>query len=53
MAAHKPLTADTSIADWLADPVGNAILTDMLAQGGLPPRSSSPCAASRSSALSR
>jgi len=32
-----PLTADSSIAAWLADPVGNAILTDMLAQGGQSP----------------
>ena len=37
MGNTKPLTADTSIADWLADPVGNAILTDMLAQGGQTP----------------
>ncbi len=32
-----PLTADSSIATWLEDPVGNAILTDMLAQGGQSP----------------
>lgn len=32
-----PLTADSSIASWLEDPVGNAILTDMLAQGGQSP----------------
>jgi NAD(P)-dependent dehydrogenase (short-subunit alcohol dehydrogenase family) len=32
-----PLTADSSIAMWLEDPVGNAILTDMLAQGGQSP----------------
>ncbi len=32
-----PLTADSSIATWLEDPVGNAILTDMLAQGGQTP----------------
>jgi hypothetical protein len=37
MAMGKPLTADTSIADWLADPAGNAILTDMLAQAGQTP----------------
>lgn len=28
------LTGDTSIANWLADPVGGPILRDMLAQGG-------------------
>jgi NAD(P)-dependent dehydrogenase (short-subunit alcohol dehydrogenase family) len=32
-----PLTADSSIAAWLEDPVGNAILTDMLAKGGQSP----------------
>jgi NAD(P)-dependent dehydrogenase (short-subunit alcohol dehydrogenase family) len=32
-----PLTAYSSIATWLDDPVGNAILTDMLAQGGQSP----------------
>ncbi|MGZ8804836.1 MAG: SDR family NAD(P)-dependent oxidoreductase [Microbacterium sp.] len=32
-----PLTADSSIATWLEDPVGNAILTEMLAQGGQTP----------------
>jgi NAD(P)-dependent dehydrogenase (short-subunit alcohol dehydrogenase family) len=32
-----PLTADSSIASWLEDPTGNAILTDMLAQGGQTP----------------
>src|SRR4051795_11438657 len=37
MATTKPLTGDTSIADWLADPAGNAILTEMLAQGGQSP----------------
>lgn len=37
MGTSKPLSGDTSIADWLADPVGNAILTDMLAQGGQTP----------------
>lgn len=37
MGNPKPLTGDSSIADWLADPVGNAILTDMLAQGGQTP----------------
>ncbi|GAA1981687.1 SDR family NAD(P)-dependent oxidoreductase [Microbacterium pumilum] len=37
MATTKPLTGDTSIADWLADPTGSAILTDMLAQGGQSP----------------
>ncbi|MGN8553403.1 UNVERIFIED_CONTAM: SDR family oxidoreductase [Microbacterium sp. SLM126] len=37
MGNPKPLTGDSSIADWLADPAGNAILTDMLAQGGQTP----------------
>ena len=37
MATTKALTGDTSIADWLADPTGSAILTDMLAQGGQSP----------------
>ncbi|MET0734922.1 MAG: SDR family NAD(P)-dependent oxidoreductase [Microbacterium sp.] len=37
MGNTKQLTGDTSIADWLADPTGNAILTDMLAQGGQSP----------------
>ena len=32
MGNPKPLTGDSSIADWLADPAGNAILTHMLAQ---------------------
>ncbi|MCR2815072.1 SDR family NAD(P)-dependent oxidoreductase [Microbacterium jiangjiandongii] len=32
-----PLTGDSAIADWLADPAGNAILTDMLAQSGQTP----------------
>lgn len=32
-----PLTADSSIAAWLEDPTGNAILTEMLAQGGQSP----------------
>jgi len=32
-----PLSGDSAIADWLADPAGNAILTDMLAQGGQSP----------------
>ena len=32
-----PLSGDSAIADWLADPAGNAILTDMLAQGGQTP----------------
>ncbi len=32
-----PLTGDSSIADWLADPAGNAILTEMLAQSGQSP----------------
>jgi len=31
------LTASSSIADWLADPAGNAILTEMLAQNGQTP----------------
>ena len=51
MATTKALTGDTSIADWLADPAGSAILTDMLPQGGQTPGGrSSPSAASRSSA---
>ncbi len=29
-----PLTGDSSIASWLDDPVGGAILRDLLAQGG-------------------
>ncbi|KRA25558.1 short-chain dehydrogenase [Microbacterium sp. Root61] len=33
----QPLSGDSSIATWLADPVGSAILTDMLAQGGQSP----------------
>src|SRR3954447_11180723 len=37
MGTTKPLSGDTSIADWLADPAGNAILTEMLAQGGQSP----------------
>jgi NAD(P)-dependent dehydrogenase (short-subunit alcohol dehydrogenase family) len=37
MGNPKPLTGDSSIADWLADPAGNAILTEMLAQGGQTP----------------
>ncbi|MFH8252246.1 SDR family NAD(P)-dependent oxidoreductase [Microbacterium sp. B2969] len=37
MATVKPLTGDSSIATWLADPVGGAILTDLLAQGGQSP----------------
>ncbi|WP_127819759.1 SDR family NAD(P)-dependent oxidoreductase [Microbacterium sp. CPCC 204701] len=32
-----PLTGDSSIADWLADPAGDAILTEMLAQSGQTP----------------
>ncbi|MCR2828300.1 SDR family NAD(P)-dependent oxidoreductase, partial [Microbacterium sp. zg.Y909] len=32
-----PLTGDSAIADWLADPAGNAILTHMLAQNGQSP----------------
>jgi len=34
---NTPLTADSSIAAWLGDPTGNAILTEMLAQGGQTP----------------
>lgn len=37
MGNTKPLNGDSSIADWLADPAGNAILTEMLAQGGQTP----------------
>lgn len=42
MATTKPLTGDSSIADWLADPAGNAILTDLLAQGGQKPDALKP-----------
>ena len=35
--ATTTLTGDSSIADWLADPAGNAILTEMLAQSGQSP----------------
>ncbi|MCH6231939.1 SDR family oxidoreductase [Microbacterium sp. CFH 31415] len=37
MGNPKPLTGDSSIADWLADPAGNAILTHLLAQSGQTP----------------
>lgn len=37
MGITKPLSGDSSIADWLADPAGNAILTEMLAQAGQTP----------------
>ena len=37
MSNTKPLSGDTSIADWLADPAGSAILTELLAQGGQSP----------------
>ncbi len=37
MGKTKPLSGDTSIADWLADPAGSAILTEMLAEGGQTP----------------
>ncbi len=30
-----PLTAKSSIADWLADPIGGPILTDLVAAGGM------------------
>lgn len=42
MSMTKPLSGDTSIADWLADPTGHAILTDMLAQGGQTPDAFKP-----------
>ena len=42
MGTSKPLTGDSSIADWLADPAGNAILTEMLAQGGQTPEVFAP-----------
>lgn len=32
--APSPLTGDSSIATWLADPVGGALLRDLLARGG-------------------
>jgi NAD(P)-dependent dehydrogenase (short-subunit alcohol dehydrogenase family) len=38
----SPLTADSSIATWLADPVGHAILTEMLAQAGQTPEVFAP-----------
>jgi NAD(P)-dependent dehydrogenase (short-subunit alcohol dehydrogenase family) len=34
MAADTPLTARTSIGDWLDHPVGGALIREMLAQGG-------------------
>lgn len=37
MSTTKPLTGESAIADWLADPAGYAILTEMLAQGGQTP----------------
>ncbi|MDY0910216.1 SDR family NAD(P)-dependent oxidoreductase [Microbacterium sp. CFBP9034] len=37
MSNTTTLTGDSSIADWLADPAGDAILTEMLAQGGQTP----------------
>ena len=42
MGDPKPLTGDSSIADWLADPAGNAILTEMLAQSGQTPEVFAP-----------
>src|SRR4051812_37194096 len=42
MGTTKPLSGDTSIADWLADPAGNAILTEMLAEGGQSPEGVKP-----------
>ena len=42
MGNPKPLTGDSSIADWLADPAGNAILTQMLAQSGQTPEVFTP-----------
>ena len=42
MGNPKPLTGDSSIADWLADPAGNAILTHMLAQSGQTPEVFTP-----------
>ncbi len=38
----SPLTPDSSIATWLDDPIGNAILTDLLAQGGQTPDAFKP-----------
>ncbi len=37
MSKNTPLTGGSSIAEWLADPAGNAILTEMLAQSGQTP----------------
>ncbi|PZQ87610.1 MAG: short-chain dehydrogenase [Leifsonia xyli] len=34
MAADKPLTAKSSVGDWLKHPVGGPLLRDLLAQGG-------------------
>lgn len=34
---RAPLSGDSSIATWLDDPVGHALLSDMLAQGGQTP----------------
>ena len=34
MSADKPLTAKSSIGDWLKHPVGGQILRDALAAGG-------------------
>jgi len=38
----SPLTADSSIAAWLADPAGYAILSEMLAQAGQTPEVFAP-----------
>ncbi|WP_375385143.1 SDR family NAD(P)-dependent oxidoreductase [uncultured Microbacterium sp.] len=38
----SPLTANSSIATWLEDPIGNAILTEMLAAGGQTPEAFKP-----------
>ena len=34
MASNKPLSGNTSIADWLDHPTGGPIIRDLLAQGG-------------------
>jgi len=34
MAKDKPLTAKSSVGDWLKHPVGGDLLRDLLAKGG-------------------
>ncbi|TDN90662.1 SDR family NAD(P)-dependent oxidoreductase [Microbacterium sp. BK668] len=42
MTTATALTADSAIADWLADPAGNALLTEVLAQSGQTPEVFAP-----------